>query len=105
MEVICIETEAFYALIAQVVKRVKEDLKHHEKWISDKEAMHLLNIKSKSTLQSFRDSGQIRFSQPARKVILYDKDSIYAFLEKHVREPFAWKILKVFKLYSSFTRW
>lgn len=89
MEVICLQDEAFYALIEQVVDRIKSvhNVKH-DKWISDEEAMQLLNIKSKTTLQKFRDEGKIRFSQPEKKIILYDRDSINAYLEKNAKETF-----------------
>ena len=50
--------------------------------------MFRLNIKSKTTLQELRDNGDIGFSQPRKKVILYDVDSIETFLEKHSRKPF-----------------
>lgn len=89
MEVICLQDEALYALIEEVVTRLKKE--HGEvkdKWLSDIEAMKCLNIKSKSTLQSYRDEGKIRFSQPSKKVILYDRDSINEFLEKHSRNTF-----------------
>lgn len=89
MQVICLQDEAFYALIEEVVARLRE--KHgdeKEKWIADEEAMHLLNIKSKTTLQKLRDEGKIRFSQPQKKIILYDRESIDAYLEKNSRNPF-----------------
>jgi len=89
MEVICLEDKAFYALIEQVVDRLKE--KHQiteDKWIDDVEAMRRLNIKSKTTLQELRDNGKIRFTQPSRKIILYDATSIDEHLEKHARETF-----------------
>jgi hypothetical protein len=89
MEVICLQEDAFYALIDQVVERLKTA--HNvtkEKWINDDEAMALLNIKSKTTLQKFRDEGKVRFSQPEKKIILYDRDSINAYLEKNARETF-----------------
>lgn len=89
MEVICLEDAALYALIERVVERLKETHGEiREKWIPDEEAMRLLNIKSKTTLQKFRDEGKIRFSQPEKKVILYDRDSIDQFLEKHAKETF-----------------
>jgi len=89
MEVICLEDSAFYILVEQVVDRLKavHDVKK-EKWISDAEAMEILNIKSKTTLQKFRDEGKIRFSQPEKKIILYDRDSINAYLEKNAKETF-----------------
>lgn len=89
MEVICLEDAAFYQLIENVVDRLKE--KHNiqkDKWISDDDAMHLLNIKSKTTLQKLRDEGKIRFSQPQKKIILYDRDSINEYLENNARETF-----------------
>jgi hypothetical protein len=89
MEVICLESEAFYNLVERVVERVKEKKGiAHDKWISADKAMELLNIKSKTTLQTFRDEGKIRFSQPQRKIILYDRDSIMGYLERNARETF-----------------
>ena len=89
MQIVCLEEDAFYALVEQVVSRLKkEHIKEKAKWISDEEAMQLLNIKSKTTLQKLRDEGKIRFSQPQKKVILYDTDSINLYLEKNARETF-----------------
>ncbi len=88
MEVICIEEAAFYNLLQRVVKYMEEKRVTEDKWISGDEAMRKLRISSKTTLQKLRDGGLIRFSQPEKKIILYDVDSIYAYIEKHVREPF-----------------
>lgn len=89
MEVICLEEAAFYSLVEQVVERLK--IQHgvnKEKWISDEQAMELLNIKSKTTLQKLRDEGKLRFSQPQKKIILYDRVSIDEYLEKNARNTF-----------------
>lgn len=89
MNVITIEEEAFYKLINEVVSRIKAKEKITEdKWISGPEAMALLRIKSKTTLQKLRDQGDIRYSQPDKKFILYDRDSIHQFLSKHSKETF-----------------
>ena len=93
MNVICLEEEAFHSLIEEVVKRMsaKVSLVEQEadwKWISDVQAMELLKIKSKTTLQELRDNGEVRFSQPRKKIILYDRDSINEYLERHARETF-----------------
>ena len=89
MEVICIEDLAFYALVEKVVERVKEKNGIKEdRWISPEKAMVKLNITSKTTLQKFRDEGKIRFSQPEKKLILYDVDSINDYLEKHAKNTF-----------------
>ena len=89
MQVICLEDKAFYSLVEEVVARLRE--KHDvgkEKWISDEEAMQLLYVNSKTTLQKLRDEGKIRFSQPQKKIILYDRDSINAYLERNARNTF-----------------
>jgi len=89
MEVICLEDAAFYALIDKVVERIKEQNNIREdKWISGQEAMQKLRISSKTTLQKLRDEGKIRFSQPEKKIILYDSDSIQAYLEQNARDTF-----------------
>lgn len=89
MEVICIEDGAFYALIEQVVQRIAGRAgARAEVWVDDEEAMRLLNIKSKTTLQKLRDEGKIRYSQPQKKIILYDRRSIEAYLERHAKEAF-----------------
>lgn len=75
MEVICLENEAFYTLIEEVVQRLKEKNGISEdKWISGEEAMRKMSIKSKTTLQRLRDEGRIRFTQPDKKNILYEVD-------------------------------
>ena len=89
MEVICLQDIAFYSLIEQVVERIKDKNGIKEdKWISPEEAMHKLRITSKTTLQKMRDEGKIRFSQPEKKIILYDIDSINEYLEKHAQNTF-----------------
>lgn len=89
MQVICLEEDAFYTLVEQVVARLKkEHTKEKNKWISDEDAMQLLSIKSKTTLQKLRDEGKIRFSQPQPRIILYDTDSINQYIERNARETF-----------------
>ena len=89
MEVICLEDAAFYSLVEEVFQRLKKDEKAKEdKWVSAEEAMRKLRITSKTTLQKLRDEGKIRFSQPEKKHILYDMDSIYQYLEKHAKDTF-----------------
>lgn len=89
LNIICLESEAFYALIDELVDRISEKQgEAQKKWINDVEVMNLMGIRSKTTLQSYRDSGKIRFTQPSKKVILYDRESIMAFLEKKAKDTF-----------------
>lgn len=88
MNVICIEENAFYELIEIVVKRLQEKRIEGDMWISGDEVMKLLHIKSRSTLQKLRDTGEIRYSQYGKKVILYEKASALEFLEAYACEIF-----------------
>lgn len=89
MEVICFQDEAFYTMLDAIILRMKEKYANKEdKWISAREAMKKLRITSKTTLQKLRDTGAIRFSQPEKKLILYDLDSIYNYIEKYAKETF-----------------
>jgi hypothetical protein len=89
MQVICLEEAAFYELVEQVISRLKEkSAQPQDRWISDDAAMDILNIKSKTTLQKLRDEGKIRFSQPQKKIILYDRESIEKYLNKNARDTF-----------------
>ena len=89
MNVISITEEAFFELIELVVQRLRDsEEKSKVAWLSDEQAMKLLNIKSKTTLQKLRDEGRIRFSQPQKKIILYDRESIEQYLNKHARNTF-----------------
>lgn len=89
MQVVCLQEEAFYALFDKVVEHVESKRADKpDKWVDGEEAMLLLKIKSTTTLQKLRDEGKIRFSQPQRKIILYDRDSINEYIESHARETF-----------------
>ena len=89
MQVICLEDEAFYALVNEVVERIqKENSITEDRWISPEMAMSKLKIRSKTTLQRLRDEGRIRYSQPDKRTILYDADSLNEYLEKHAKNTF-----------------
>lgn len=88
-DVICLETPAFYQLVEEVVERLSNKQEPvPDKWINQEQAMQLLGVTSRTTLQKYRDEGSIRFTQPSRRVILYDRDSILEFLEQHAKDTF-----------------
>lgn len=87
MEVICLETEAFYTLVEQVVRRIKEETKQPiDPWLDTEEAMKLLGISSKTTLQKLRDSNAIKFSKVTQKNIQYSRQSILDYLDNKAEE-------------------
>lgn len=89
MEVVCLEERAFYALFDKVVEHIGQKYEQQpRKWIDGEEAMSMLNISSKTTLQKLRDTGKIRFSQPQPRIILYDRNSIDEYLEIHAQDTF-----------------
>ena len=88
MKVICIETAALYALVEKVIEQLKEQNPAADKWIGVTEAMELLRIKSKTTLQKLRDEGKIRATQPSPRILLYDRNSIDDYLEDFTYETF-----------------
>ena len=91
MEVICFEDRAFFAMIDKLelyIDNKKPKLVQGDKWISGIEAMNMLRIKSKTTLQKLRDEGKIRYAQPEKKIVLYDRQSIEDYLEDFTYETF-----------------
>jgi hypothetical protein len=90
MKVICLSEEAFYELLDIVLLHMKEKeaVASSSKWISDIEVMELLGITSKTTLQKLRDSGEIEYTQPMKKVIKYNRESVLLYLEKYKRKTF-----------------
>jgi hypothetical protein len=89
MNVICLHDEAFFNLVEEVVDRIKEKRNVLEdRWILPSEAMAVLGIKSKTTLQKLRDEGKIRFSQPQKKIILYDRVSLLKYLDEHAIDDY-----------------
>ena len=89
LNIICLESDAFYALIDEVIDRVKaEHGIEIDGWIDEHEAMKLLRITSRTTLQKYRDERRIKFTQPSRKVILYDRASILEYLENHAKQVY-----------------
>ncbi len=86
MEVICFDEDAYFNLLQKSYEYIKSlhNIKE-DKWILPDEAMEMLGVK-KTKLQELRDTGEIVFSQPSKKVILYDVESIREYLNKYIRK-------------------
>ena len=86
MNVIVINSDAYKMLVSEIRKTVRETVHEvaHPKsdWIGEKEAMDLLGVKSKTTLQNLRDSQEFKFSKHGR-IIRYSNKSILEFLERN----------------------
>jgi len=88
VEVICLQSEALYKLVDDVVEKMMEQRQEQPEWLSGDETMELLKITSRTTLQKLKNEGHIKFSQPMKKLVLYHRQSILDYLEKHSKEPF-----------------
>ena len=88
MKVICLEEPALIALVEKVVDQIKGKINIRENpWIPEEEAMKMLGITSKTTLQKLRDERAFRFTQPGVKPIMYDRNSILDYLDKYAKIP------------------
>jgi len=88
IQVICLESSAFYELIEAVVNRMILENPEREKWIGKECTKELLGIKSDTTLTRLRNTGKIRFSRVMNKIILYDRDSIEEYLNENAVDRF-----------------
>lgn len=76
------DSETFYKLIKNIVERLHDENKNEKDsdFIREKEAMQLLGISSKTTLQKYRDLSLIIFYKLSGRKILYSRSSIEAFI-------------------------
>ncbi|WP_036824809.1 helix-turn-helix domain-containing protein [Polaribacter sp. Hel1_85] len=74
------ELERIFTQLSEMTSILKGQIIN--KWIGKEEAMKLLGIKSKTTLQKLRDENKIIYSNVNAKIILYDIESIAAYLNE-----------------------
>ncbi len=95
MEVITIESNAFKEIMNQL-EAIKTEVRNNlsgvprdVKWIDNDEAAAFLKV-TKRTLQTYRDTGEISFSQKGSK-IYYRMSDMEDFLQKHHHKAFKYK--------------
>ena len=59
-----------------------------KRWILEEEAMSMLGVRSKSFMWSLRSTGKLTVSQPSRKILLYDIESIKNLIESNIKKSF-----------------
>jgi hypothetical protein len=90
MEVITMESEVFRQIMAkldQLLKTTAAKAESHPEWLTGKEVMKILGVTSR-TLQKYRDTGILDFSQVSRKKILYKRADVMQFLEDKSQKHF-----------------
>jgi hypothetical protein len=82
IKMICLETDAFKALVSEVATQIKEEVfDSTNPWVDEEEARRLLHIDSKTTLHKYRSEGKIEYSKLTAKKIVYSRRSIMEFIE------------------------
>lgn len=90
MQVITIESEAFQKLVNQLeainkkLNEQNESTPLSDVWMDNQDVCALLHV-SKRTLQHYRDTGKIPFSQVGAK-IYYKATDVDEFLGKHYKK-------------------
>jgi excisionase family DNA binding protein len=90
MKVITIEDEAFQQIVNKLeaisskLNKNKETTPLNDVWMNNQDVCILLQI-SKRTLQHYRDSGKLPFSQVGAK-IYYKASDVDAFLNQHYNQ-------------------
>jgi excisionase family DNA binding protein len=90
MQVITIESQAFQKLVDQLeaiqqkLNKEKSTTPLSDIWMDNQDVCELLHV-SKRTLQHYRDSGKIPFSQIGAK-IYYKASDIDEFLNQHYKK-------------------
>ncbi|WP_417266081.1 helix-turn-helix domain-containing protein [Brumimicrobium sp.] len=90
MQVITIESEAFQKLVNQLeaiqqkLNQQKETTPLSDVWMDNQDVCALLHV-SKRTLQHYRDSGKLPFSQIGAK-IYYKASDVDDFLESNYKK-------------------
>jgi len=86
MEVITIESNAFKQLMSLLMdfqNKMNQKSEHStSEWLTGEEVSKILNVTSR-TLQTYRDSGRISFTQTGRKKIYYKKNDVEEFLNNN----------------------
>lgn len=91
MGIVVMESEAFQKLLESLeeikreLKQLKESSPLEEVWMDNQQVCELLFI-SKRTLQNYRDTEKIKFSQIGSK-IYYKASDIEEFLNSHYNLP------------------
>ena len=84
LDVICLETEAYYKLLGEVIDLVKSQNQKEEDWVDRDQALSILKVGT-STLQTYRDQNLIRVSRLSKKHLMYYRPSLIKLLENNVQ--------------------
>ena len=88
LDVVCLETEAYYELFAEMIKYVQSQIpEKEEEWVDSEKAMAILKVGT-TTLQKYRDQNLIRVSRLSKKHLMYFRPSLIELLENNVEDDY-----------------
>lgn len=86
MKVVVFEEKAYYEMLAEMKRVVKEAIEQSKEsiWVDSKEAANILGIKSRTKMLQLRKEEKIIYSKHGR-IIKYKRQSLYDFLDQNAR--------------------
>lgn len=90
VQYIMMGTADFYQLVEMICQRLNAQQKEQQinSWLTKKQAMELLHIKSPTTLRSLVNDDKIMVSRISSKKIFYCRNSILKYLEMKKEDVF-----------------
>ncbi len=82
MEVIIVETEAFYKLVAEATRRVMDQTRNRQEWMSEAEMMKLFSYTDLEAWKKYRADHKIPVSTIGNKRI-YNRSKINELLNNN----------------------
>lgn len=82
MEVILIETESYYKLMAETLRRLKQDTCESEQWMSEAEMMKLFSYTNLEAWKKYRADHKIPVSTIGNKRV-YNRSKINKLLNNN----------------------
>lgn len=86
VQIIAIDSLAFYKLFKMVSQKLQEEQGKKKEWLTGAECMAMLHIR-RTTLSKLRMSGAISYSKFGKK-ILYHTVSVEQYLRENTQEKF-----------------
>lgn len=86
LDLICMDATAFQALFETLVEKIKKENKADDPYLNTEEACQLLKCNDE-TLRKYWKEGKIARAEFSKKHIVYERESILAFIKKNTNTP------------------
>jgi hypothetical protein len=86
--ILVIRDDQLQALANLIVTKLQNTSNNFDRYMTIEEVMKVLNIHSRSTIQDIRNRSEITFFKLNNKNILYDRESVEAYIQRHAIKKF-----------------